>query len=400
MENLPFLLLAGLMLSSFFAVSYASQKLRLPSVLAYIVLGAGVSVVFLENEFIFVAAEIGIVLLFFILGLEFPLARMMTISKRIWPAGLLDIGLNLGGAMAVSLLFGLDIVSALTIGSVAYATSSSISAKMLEEKKRLANPEAEFILALLIFEDLVAPILVSFIAGFRSGEEVSALFMGILFLKIILLAAGAVLIGHYGFRRLKNFIAKYIENDFMPLLAVGLALGYAGLAIVLGLSEILGAFLAGVMLSETGRSTEIERLLLPIRDLSLPFFFFWFGTSLHFGEGIPFVGMMIVLVLLAVGGKIVTAYAGSRLFGLSEKASGRAAFSMVQRGEFSAIIASLALPQLRIFSGVYILMTAFIGVYLFGRAPDIANWYYTKWVQPKKGMASKKEAEIRNPAEQ
>ncbi|MDZ7581832.1 MAG: cation:proton antiporter [Deltaproteobacteria bacterium] len=121
MENLPFLLLAGLMLSSFFAVSYASQKLRLPSVLAYIVLGAGVSVVFLENEFIFVAAEIGIVLLFFILGLEFPLARMMTISKRIWPAGLLDIGLNLGGAMAVSLLFGLDIVSALTIGSVADA---------------------------------------------------------------------------------------------------------------------------------------------------------------------------------------------------------------------------------------------------------------------------------------
>jgi monovalent cation:H+ antiporter-2, CPA2 family len=162
MENFPFLLLAGLMLSSFFAVSYASQKLRLPSVLAYIVLGAGVSVVFLENEFIFVAAEIGIVLLFFILGLEFPLARMMTISKRIWPAGLLDIGLNLGGAMAVSLLFGLDIVSAFTIGSVAYATSSSISAKMLEEKKRLANPEAEFILALLIFEDLVAPILVSF----------------------------------------------------------------------------------------------------------------------------------------------------------------------------------------------------------------------------------------------
>ncbi|MDZ7581831.1 MAG: cation:proton antiporter [Deltaproteobacteria bacterium] len=128
----------------------------------------------------------------------------------------------------------------------------------------------------------------------------------------------------------KNFIAKYIENDFMPLLAVGLALGYAGLAIVLGLSEILGAFLAGVMLSETGRSTEIERLLLPIGNLRRFFLFATFTLR----AGIPFVGMDdLRLVLLAV--KIVTAYAGSRLFAVAEslRASG---FSMVQRGESSA----------------------------------------------------------------
>ena len=80
------------------------------------------------------------------------------------------------------------------------------------------------------------------------------------------------------------------------------------------------------------------------------------------------------LVKLIVG-KIVSAYAGSRLFGLSPKVSCRAGFSMVQRGEFSAIIASLAIPQLRIFSGIYIVITAFIGVYLFGRAPAVAVWY-------------------------
>ena len=376
MQNLPFLLLAGLMLCSFFVVSYTSQKFRLPSVLIYIVLGALVSSLFFKNELIYIVAEIGIVLLFFILGLEFPLARMIDISKKIWPAGFLDIGLNLGGAMIIALIFGLDLVAAFIIGSVAYATSSSISAKMLEEKKRLASPEAEFILALLIFEDLAAPILVSFIAGIHDGEAVTMSFMGILFLKIIALTAGAILMGHYGFKRISNFITKYIENDFMPLLTVGLALGYAGLAIALGLSEILGAFMAGVMLSETGRSTEIEHLLLPLRDLALPFFFFWFGTTLHFGEGIPFIGMMIALILLAIAGKIVTAYAGSRWFGLSPKASCRAAFSMVHRGEFSAIIAGLAMPQLRIFSGVYILITAFVGVYLFNRASDIANWYH------------------------
>jgi len=380
-ENIPFLLVEGLMLFAFFAISFASQKFRLPSVLLFIVLGAAVSSLFLKNELLHIAAEIGIVLLFFILGLEFPLTRMVALSRRIWPSGFLDAALNLGGAMGIALLFGLDVISAFTIGSIAYATSSSISAKMLDEKKRLANPETEFILALLIFEDLVAPVVVSFIASVHGDETLSAGFMGLLVLKIVALTAGAVLMGHFGFKRLNNFIAKYIESDFMPLLAVGLALGYAGLAIALGLSEILGAFMAGVMLSETGRSSEIEHLLLPVRDVTLPFFFFWFGTTIRLGEGLSFVGMMAALVLLAIVGKIITGYVGSRWFGLSPKVSLRAGLSMVHRGEFSAIIASLAPPLLRVWSGVYILITAFIGVYLFGRAPNIANWYQKRWLQ-------------------
>jgi len=375
MENIPFLLVEGLMMFAFFTISFASKKFRLPSVLLYIVLGAAVSSLFLKSELLHIAAEIGIVLLFFILGLEFPLTRMVALSRGIWPSGFLDVVLNLGGAMGVALLFGLDVISAFTIGSIAYATSSSISAKMLDEKKRLANPETEFILALLIFEDLVAPVVVSFIASLHGDHALSAGFMGLLVLKIIFLTAGAILMGHFGFKRLNNFVGRHIETDFMPLLAVGLALGYAGLAIALGLSEILGAFMAGVMLSETGRSSEIEHLLLPVRDITLPFFFFWFGTTIRLGEGLSFVGMMIVLVLFAIAGKIVTGYVGSRWFGLGPKGSLRAGLSMVHRGEFSAIIASLAPPPLRVFSGVYILITAFVGVYLFGQAPNIANWY-------------------------
>ncbi|MFW5937165.1 MAG: cation:proton antiporter [Desulfosalsimonas sp.] len=375
MENIPFLLFAGLILCTFFLVSFTSQKFRLPSVLIYIILGMAVSSFFHDIEAIHTVAEVGIVLLFFILGLEFPLARMVTISKKIWPAGLLDVALNLGGSMLIALVFGLDFIAAFIIGAVAYATSSSITAKMLEEKKRLASPEAEFILALLIFEDLVAPVLVSFIVGMNAGESLSPAFTGILLAKILVLVIGAILMGHYGFRRLNQFVSRYIQQDFMPLLTVGVALAYAGLAISLGLSEILGAFLAGVMLSETGRSAEIEHLILPVRDLTLPFFFFWFGTTIYLGEGVPHVLMMAIIVIWAIAGKILTAFSGSRMFGLSPRASVRAGLSMIQRGEFSAIIASLALPQLRVFSGIYIVVTAFIGVYLFGRAPSIAAWY-------------------------
>ncbi|MFP4214141.1 MAG: cation:proton antiporter [Desulfohalobiaceae bacterium] len=391
MENIPFLLLAGFILCAFFLVSFTSEKLRLPSVLIYIVLGLAVSSYFMDSHAIHTVAEIGIVLLFFILGLEFPMARMLDIAKRVWPAGFMDVILNLGGAMLIGMVFGLDFISAFILGSVAYATSSSISAKMLEEKKRLANPEAEFILALLIFEDLVAPILVSFIAGIQGGQEITAPFMLLLLGKILLLLLGAIIIGHFGFKKLDQFVAKHIQKDFMPLLAVGIALGYAGLAIQLGLSEVLGAFLAGVMLSETGRSSELEHLLVPIRNLTLPFFFFWFGTTIDLGQGVPFVGMLLAVLVWAVLGKICTAYWGGRLFGLTRKVSCRAAFSMVHRGEFSAIIASLAAPQLRIFSGIYILFTAFIGVALFNKAPAIANWYQENWCK----KCAQEEAEAR-----
>ncbi|MFO8089510.1 MAG: cation:proton antiporter, partial [Desulfatiglandaceae bacterium] len=308
MESLPFLLLAGSVLIVFFGICYASFMARIPAVLTYIALGVLVAGLIGDNPHIHTIAEVGIVFLFFIVGMEFPMARMMEIGRRIWPAGILDVVLNLGVVAVAALLIGLDPLTAFIIGSVAYATSSSISVKLLEDQKRLANPEAEFILALLIFEDLVAPVLVSVLAGIKGSGAVEPVFLLILFLKISLLMAGAILIGYFGFRRLGPFIARHLERDFMPLMAAGIALGYAGLALALGLSEILGAFLAGMMLSETGRSQDVEHLFLPIRDVTLPFFFFWFGTTIKLGEGVPLLGFLVFCVFWAVAGKIITGY--------------------------------------------------------------------------------------------
>jgi len=229
----------------------------------------------------------------------------------------------------------------------------------------------------LIFEDLVAPVLVSFIAVTLSGEPMSAGRIGLILIKMALLVAGAVVLGHFGFKRLKNFLAVHLQKDFIPLMTVGIAMLYSGFAVFLGLSEILGAFLAGMMLSETGKSSDVEHLLLPIRNLTLPFFFFWFGTTISLGQGIPFLPLLVFLLVWAVMGKILTGFFGGRLFGLTLKTSFRAAFSLVQRGEFSAIIASLAIPQLRIFSGIYILITAFIGVFMFQKASWAGLWYET-----------------------
>ncbi|ACA59374.1 cation:proton antiporter [Candidatus Desulforudis audaxviator] len=374
-ESWPFLLVGGITLFLFFILGFASRKLKLPSVLGFILLGIALAGwLGKSGEALHYIAEIGIVLLFFILGLEFPLQRMRDISIRIWPAGLLDVVLNLGVGLLIALLFGLNLVTAILIGAVVYASSSSITLKMLEEKKRLASPEAEFILALLIFEDLVAPVLVSFLAGVYTGAEISFPSLGFLLVKILAITGGAILIALYGFRKLSVFVERYLEADFMPLFTIGIAFAYAGLAMWLGLSEVLGAFLAGVMLSETGRSKELEHLVMPVRNITLPFFFFWFGTTISLAEGIPMAGLLAVLAVWSLIAKVLVGFYGGKIYGLSPRASVRAGLSLGQRGEFSAIIATLAPPQLRAFCGIYILITAFAGIYMFNKAPKWARW--------------------------
>ncbi len=381
MESIPFLLLAGILLSAFFGIAYASQRVSFPSVLLIILFGVIAGTYMTDDTILHLVAEVGIVLLFFVLGMEFPISKVIEIGKKVWPAGLMDVTLNLVLAFIVARAFSLDIISSLVVGGIAYASSSSITAKLLEEKKRLANQETEFILALLIFEDLVAPIVVSLLVGLSVGDQFSAGMIVTLLVKIILLIVGAVIIGFYGFRKMSKFISKYLEKDFMPLFSVGIALLYAGFALYLGLSEILGAFLAGVMLSESGKSRELEHVVFPIRDLTLPFFFFWFGTSINLGEGVPYIGMLVTLIILSVIGKIIVGYYGGQLFGLTKKVATRAGFSLIQRGEFSIIIASLGGAQLKVFGGVYVLITALIGTYFFSKAPSIAKSVSVKRIE-------------------
>lgn len=363
------------MLLLFFFASYVFQRLKLPSLLVYIFLGAALAGFFLSPELNIIdqLAKVGIILLFFLLGLHFPLVRLINISRRIWRVGVLDIGLNFGGSFLIAWLFGFNIPEALIIGGVAYATSSSITVKMMEETGRMKSPEGEFKLALLIFEDLVAPVMVSVLVGLTTKDTISAWSVGVVFAKVVLVTSFSILVAHQGFRRLDVFVGRYMSRDFMPLFAVGISLIFAGIAEALDLSKLLGAFLAGVMLSETGASREIDKLINPMKDLILPFFFFWFGTSITLGAGVTSPAALAVLFFWAFAAKMMVGFWGGRMYGLSFKGAIRAAFSLSPRGEFSVVIAALAQPILRVFLGIYIVFTSIGGVYLFRKAPALAD---------------------------
>lgn len=374
MNNL--LLISGAALLIFFFTAYFFQKLRIPSLLVYIFLGVAVAALLSTDEIPVIdhIAEIGIIVLFFLLGLHYPLNHLLNISRRIWQVGTMDVVLNFGITVLLAYLFGFDLFAALIIGGVAYASSSSITIKMLEDTKRDHTPEAEFKVGLLIFEDIVAPVMVSFLIGFSQEGTITAGSLAMISLKIFLLIGISIIVALYGFRKLELFIKRYTKKDFMPLLILGVGLLLSGIAVYLGLSELLGAFLAGVMFSETLASREIEKLIKPLKDITLPFFFFWFGTTIAIDIEIMTPILLLVLIIWGLTAKLIVGLWGGKIYGLTLQGRLRAAFSLGQRGEFSVVIAALAEPLLRVFCGIYIAVTAMVGVLMFNKAPVIARF--------------------------
>ncbi|WP_044394040.1 MULTISPECIES: cation:proton antiporter [Mesobacillus] len=356
----------------FFISMVGIKLIKIPDILLYILLGLALSFVIKESKVIEVAGEIGLILLFFILGMKFPVNRLVSNSSRVWKGGLLDVILGVFVTALISSLFGLDWISSLIVGGFVYATSSSITAKLLEDENRSENKESEFMHLILVFEDLIAPILVTVLIGL-SGNGMTITDFLLILLKISILAGIAVFFAKIVFKKAESILQEINQEDIFIVLITGIALTYAGVATMLGLSEVIGAFLAGVMLSEFTKKDKIEKAALPVRNIFLPFFFLNFGLHITLTSDIPHLGLLVVLILWSLIHKLIVGFIGGQWYGLSKRDSLNAGLSLTQRGEFSVIIAALASGDLKVFSNTYILVIAVIGTISFQFAPRMKN---------------------------
>lgn len=386
LSEFPILLGAGLVLLGIFVLGFIALKTKFPSVILYILFGIFLAGMLSHNAILHFSSEVAIVLMFFLLGLEFSTKRLGSIAKKIWSSGILDVVLSLGVSMIIAFGFGLDWFSSFLIGGITYATSSSITAKLLDDKGRMANAETEFILAILIFEDLIAPIVVAILIALSSGDTFTSGDLFLLIGKIIGLGLLAIVLGKTVFKHFEKFLLRIDDEDFKTALLVGIALAFGGLALYLGLSEVLGAFLAGVMLAEIGKIERVEGTVTPIKNLMLPTFFVYFGTTIDLGSGISMPLLLITLLIWSVIAKIIVGVIGGKLYGLSKRVSLRAGLSLCARGEFSVVIASVAVGSIKVFGGIYIILSAFIGMLLFSYANAITIKLYGKPVKKKKDL--------------
>jgi monovalent cation:H+ antiporter-2, CPA2 family len=321
-------------------------------------------------------AEIGLIFLLFFLGLEFTLGRLGRTGRHIGLGGTMDLIVNGAIGLLVGLVaFGLSF-GALILAAAIYVSSSAITVKGLIDFRRLADDETDLVLAILLFEDLVIAFVLGFAAtgGGTTGATLGTVAKAAAFIAVSLAASRWL-------ARPLDRVLDWLPREFFLLFTFGLLVGMAALAKELGLSEAIGALMAGVLLSETSIREEIEERFFAFRDLFAALFFFVFGLSIDLGA-LGYLGWLLVLAVpLTIVGKTAAGYFAGRVGGFTPRQSFSAGVGVVAHGEFTIILAQLASGNTRLSEAVQSDLTAFAGLYVLATATiGIVLMKESKWL--------------------
>ncbi len=323
-------------------------------------------------------AELGIIFLLFFLGLEFSLDRLLRSGRHLGLGGSIDLLVNGALGLVVGLIAFGPGLAAFVLAAAVYVSSSAVAVKGLIDFRRLADEETDLILAILLFEDLVIAIALGFAA--TGGGSVD----GTLWLVVKALAfIGASLAASRWLARFIDEALDRLPREFFLLFAFAFLIGMSAAAEKLGLSEAIGALMAGIVLAETSVRSEIEERFLGFRDLFAALFFFVFGLTIDL-DALGGLGWLVALALAAtLVGKLVAGLAAGYVGGFSLRQGVNAGAALVAHGEFTVILAQLASENDQIpladrqdlvaFAGLYVLASAFVGVVLMKESKRIGR---------------------------
>ncbi|GAA2794060.1 cation:proton antiporter [Kribbella solani] len=313
-----------------------------------------------SEEFVATGAEIGVILLLLLLGLEYTASDLVGTLKTQWVSGAVDFLLNALPGAAVALLLGWGPVAAVALAGVTWISSSGVIAKVVGDLGRLGNRETPVVLGILVLEDLsmavYLPILTALLAGVGlAGGSIT-----------LLISLGTVSVVLFVALRYGRVISRAVSSDnpeMLLLVVLGLTLLVAGIAQQLQVSAAVGAFLVGIALSgEVAHGA--RNLLSPLRDLFAAVFFVFFGLSTDPRKIPPVLAIAFALAVLTALTKIATGWFAARRAGISTAGRWRAGGTLVARGEFSIVIAGLAVgvePRLGPLATAYVLILVILG---------------------------------------
>lgn len=325
-----------------------------------------------EDEFIEIGAQLGVILLLFLLGLEYSADELVRNLKTHYGFGLLDFVLNAAPGAVVGLMLGWPPAGVMAMAGVTYATSSGIAAKVLGDLGRLGNRETPIVLSILVFEDLLMAIYLPVLTALLAGVGVKS---GLISVAGALGAVAVVMFVALKFGKQINK-AVFSSNDELLLLGtLGLVLVVAGFAEEMHVSTAVGAFLVGIALS--GQVAESARAVLaPLRDLFAAVFFVFFGMQTDARAIPPVLGAAIILGLVTIITKMIVGILAARKAGIGLPGQIRAGTIMVPRGEFNIVIAGLAtsagVTGIGPLAAAYVMLMAIIGPILTRFADPIA----------------------------
>jgi len=371
-----------LILAAAILIIFISHRIKLPPVVGLLVTGiligpGGFSLVH-DSEAIDVLAEIGVVMLLFMIGLEFTLERLKRIQRYFWLGGGLQVVSTIALAALLFGLAGVPAKEAFFFGFLVSLSSTAVVLKSLADRGETDSPQGRIALGILIFQDLaIVPMvaLVPVLADVRSGPLAAVL--GRFLLSTAAIAA-VFIVGRTVIPRLLHAVVATRIREVFLLASLFLCLGTALLTSSLGLSLALGAFLAGVIISESEYSHQVVSDILPFKDVFNSLFFISIGMLLHtdiLWRNGPTVAELVLAILVV---KIAIVFLVVRFLGYGGRIALIAALSLAQIGEFSFVLAGVGRTQglldesaFQIFLASSIL-TILLTPLLIGNAPRMA----------------------------
>lgn len=331
-------------------VSALLIRLKLPAIFAYLVVGILVGPHGLawipDTKATREVAEFGIVFLMFTIGLEFSFARLVSMKKTVFAYGGLQVILSIACTLGIGLFFGMNIVHSLVIGCIVAMSSTAIVTKQLTDQSELHSRHGHRAMGILLFQDLaVIPILIlipslsDVVHGAVGPEIIQALLKGAAAIFIILT------IGRWVLKPMFYTIAESQSVELFTLCTLLVTLGCAWISHILGMSLALGAFLAGMMLSESEFRHQIEVDIRPFRDVLLGLFFISVGMQLNLHIILAswhWTALLLAALLIFKTGLIAGI---ARVFGDDNSVSLRVGMILAHGGEFGFALLTLALSN-------------------------------------------------------
>jgi CPA2 family monovalent cation:H+ antiporter-2 len=330
-------------------VTIVFRRLKQPVVLGYIVAGLIMGprtppFSFLHDEAILhVLADLGIILLMFSLGLHFSLKKLKKVGGAAFVAGFLEILFMFWIGNEVGRFFGWGDMDCLFLGAILSISSTTIIVKVLQDLGRSHEKFAELIFGVLIVEDVLAIALLALLSGVAVTGGVQVRDLAITLGKMGMFLVLILVVGFLTVPRLLKFVSRFQSNELMLITTLGLCFGVSLLAMRLGYSEALGAFLIGAVIAESKEVERIDTLVEPVRDLFSAIFFVSVGLIIDPVIIVHYALPIAVITLAVVVGKVLTCSFGAYVGGNDPKTSLRVGMGLAQIGEFSFIIASLGL---------------------------------------------------------
>lgn len=325
-----------------------SRKLRLPSAVGFmltgILIGPGGFRLVRDPGHVEILADIGVAVLLFMIGLEFSLARLREIRRAFLLAGPLQVAGTIVAIGALLLLFPVNatVPRAVFAGMLITLSSTAMILRILAERGETHAPQGRLLLGVLLFQDFaIIPMLIA--APILAGT--SRLAMGPGLLLGVAAIAGFFLLARYGMPRLVNAVIRSGVRELYVMMAVAVCLGASLVTGALGLSPALGAFLAGILVSESEYSHQVVAEILPFRDLFSSLFFISIGMLLVPAAILPMAGPVGGWLLLSMAAKALVAVAVILLLGFPLRIAVIVGISLAQVGEFSFVLARIGLEE-------------------------------------------------------